>query len=70
MTKTKKYNKAGTSREKKAATKIQSLNKMMEFVSKHVFERMHFYNMAKYHINAEKKDLDLIINEIIEILNQ
>tara|TARA_B100000579_G_C22588164_1_gene736760 strand:- start:27 stop:809 length:783 start_codon:yes stop_codon:yes gene_type:complete len=27
MTKTKKYNKAGTSREKKAATKIQSLNR-------------------------------------------
>ncbi|MAU63892.1 MAG: shikimate kinase [Flavobacteriaceae bacterium] len=51
-------------------SKIESLDKMMEFVSKHIFERMHFYNMAKYHINAEKKDLDLIINEIIEILNQ
>ena len=51
-------------------SKIESLDKMTEFVSKHIFERMHFYNMAKYHINAEKKDLDLIINEIIEILNQ
>ena len=51
-------------------SKIQSLDNMMEFVSKHMFERMHYYNMAKYKINTGKKKIDEIINEIIEILNQ
>ncbi len=51
-------------------SKIQSLDKMTEFVSKHMFERMHFYNMAKYKVNAGKKNTEEIINEIIEILNQ
>ncbi|MDG1830610.1 MAG: shikimate kinase [Flavobacteriaceae bacterium] len=51
-------------------SKIESLEHMMEFVSKHIFERMHFYNMAKYKIDAEKKKIEEITNEIIEILNQ
>jgi len=51
-------------------SKIESLEHMMEFVSKHMFERIHFYNMAKYKINAEKKKIEEIIREIIETLNQ
>jgi len=51
-------------------SKIESLNHMMEFVSKHIFERMHFYNMAKYKINVENKKIEEITNEIIEILNR
>ena len=58
-------------REKRPViSKIESLEHMMEFVSKHMFERIHFYNMAKYKINAEKKKIEEIIREIIETLNQ
>ena len=51
-------------------SKIESLDHMIEFVSKHMFERIHFYNMAKYKINAGQKKIEEIISEIIEILNQ
>tara|TARA_B100000953_G_scaffold52163_1_gene40328 strand:+ start:147 stop:695 length:549 start_codon:yes stop_codon:yes gene_type:complete len=57
-------------RNRPIISKIESLEHMMEFVSKHIFERMHFYNMAKYKINAEKKKIEEITKEIIEILNQ
>lgn len=57
-------------RNRPIISKIESLEHMIEFVSKHIFERMHFYNMAKYKINAEKKKIEEITKEIIEILNQ
>ena len=51
-------------------SQFDSLNKINEFVSKHLFERLHFYNMANHKIKAEEKDVEQIGEDIIEIINQ
>lgn len=51
-------------------SQIDSLNSMKEFVSKHLFERIHFYNMANYKINSNNKNISEISKNIIEIINQ
>ena len=51
-------------------SQFDSLNKINEFVAKHLFERLHFYNMANHTIKAEEKDVEQIGEDIIEIINQ
>tara|TARA_B100000780_G_scaffold146632_1_gene102441 strand:- start:1040 stop:1537 length:498 start_codon:yes stop_codon:yes gene_type:complete len=51
-------------------SQFNSLDIIKEFVSKHVFERIHFYNMANYKINALEKGVKEIGQDIIEIINQ
>ena len=51
-------------------SQLKSLKMIKEYVSKHVFERIHFYRMANYTINAQEKKEDEITNSIIEILSQ
>ena len=51
-------------------SQLKSLKMIKEYVSKHVFERIHFYRMANYTINAKEKKEDEITNSIIEILSQ
>ena len=48
---------------------FNSLNSLKVFVSKHIFERSYFYNMANYKINAEEKKIEQIGNDIIEMIN-
>ena len=45
---------------------IQSEKELLEFVSKHSFERIKFYNKAKTKIYADNKDLSEICDEIIK----
>ena len=47
---------------------IKSEKKMIEFVSKHLFEREVFYNKANITIDCYKKDADAICNHIISNL--
>ena len=49
---------------------FNSLKTLKVFVSKHMFERAYFYNMANYKINAEEKKVDQIVNYIIEEINR
>ena len=51
-------------------SQFDSLNKINEFVAKHLFERIHFYNMANHTIKGEEKDVEQIGKDIIEIINQ
>jgi len=51
-------------------SQFDSLNKINEFVAKHLFERINFYNMANHKIKGEEKDVEQIGKEIIEIINQ
>lgn len=51
-------------------SQFDSLNKINEFVAKHLFERLYFYNMANHTIKAEEKDVEQIGKDIIEIINQ
>jgi len=48
---------------------IKSEEKMIEFVSKHLFEREVFYNQASMKIDCYKKNIDTICEEIISALN-
>ena len=48
---------------------IKSEKKMIEFVSKHLFEREFFYNKANVTIDCYKKDIDAICNLIISNLD-
>ena len=48
---------------------IESEDKMIEFVSKHLFEREIYYNKASFKINCEGKDLNAICSSIISALS-
>ena len=48
---------------------ISSVNKLKEFISKHLFERIVFYNQANFIITDSNQGLDNICKEIIEKLN-
>ncbi len=49
-------------------SKFKSEEKLLEFVSKHLFEREYYYSMAKNTINCDDKSIDQISKQIIEIL--
>ena len=51
-------------------SEFKTLNKIEEFVSKHLFERMFFYNKASHIIDSEKWGVKKNVYEIIKILNQ
>ena len=48
---------------------IASENKMLEYVSKHLFERLPFYNKAPFKINSKEKNVSEISIEIIKMIN-
>ena len=49
---------------------LKQKKKMIEFISKHMLERIHYYNMAKHHIAYDLNDkMDACI-KIIKILNK
>ena len=48
---------------------FSSLSQIKEFVSKHIFERTKFYNMAAHKIYAGEKKIEEISNEIITIIS-
>ena len=48
---------------------IKSEKKMIEFVSKHLFEREVFYNQATIKIDCHGNDINTICEEIISVLN-
>jgi len=48
---------------------IKSEKKMIEFVSKHLFEREVFYNQAAIKIDCHGNDVNTICKEIISVLN-
>ena len=49
---------------------VKTEKKMIEFVSKHVMERIHYYNKAKYHIIYDLNDKMDACNKIIDLLNK
>ena len=48
---------------------IQSIEKMNEFVSKHIFERNPFYEKSNYVIESNRNDKELVVKKILKILN-
>ena len=48
---------------------IESEEKMLEFVSKHLFEREIFYNQAAIKIDCHGNDVNTICKKIISVLN-
>ena len=49
-------------------SKFKSEEKLLEFISKHLFEREYYYSMAKNTINCDEKSIDQISKQIIETL--
>jgi len=41
---------------------------LIEFVGKHLFERRQFYVQAKHTVNADKKSIEVLVDEIKELL--
>lgn len=58
-------------KEKSSRPIIQNLNdqELLEFVSKHLFERSYYYNMAKHVINCDGKSIKEIVEECLLLLN-
>lgn len=48
---------------------IQSIEKMNEFVNKHIFERMPFYEKANFVIESNRNDKELVVKKILKILS-
>ena len=48
---------------------INDRNKMIDFVSKHIFERNYYYNQATKVIDCDVKNQDEIVSEILNILS-
>ena len=49
-------------------SQFKSEDKLLEFVSKHLFEREYYYSMAKNTINCDDKSIDQNSKHIIETL--
>tara|TARA_B100000900_G_scaffold399195_1_gene401469 strand:- start:969 stop:1484 length:516 start_codon:yes stop_codon:yes gene_type:complete len=49
-------------------SKFESEEKLLEFISKHLFEREYYFSMAKNKINCDDKSIDQISKQIMEIL--
>ena len=49
---------------------VKTEKKMIEFVSKHMFERINYYKMAKYHVTYDLHDKMDACKKIIGILNK
>jgi shikimate kinase len=49
---------------------IANLNKeeLKEFIAKHLFDRSHYYNQAKYIVAVDEKNTDEIVSEILLLL--
>ena len=70
-----KYSRKNLSKRLFAIKKTRSLisqfkseDKLLEFVSKHLFEREYYYSMATNTINCDDKSIDQISKQIIETL--
>jgi len=50
-------------------SRIDNIESMLEFVSKHMFERSNFYEMAHYKINTVNKGIEQISNQIKSIIH-
>lgn len=48
---------------------INSLSKMNEFVAKHIFERLQYYEKSNFVIESNRNDTNLDVSKIIGILN-
>ncbi len=44
---------------------IETEEEMTEFIGKHLFERIQFYNRAQIHINIDNKSKDEVVEDII-----
>ena len=51
-------------------TKIRTIEKLKEFIAKHIFERSSFYQLSHHIIITNDKSIDQISKEIILIVNQ
>ena len=49
---------------------VKTEKKMIEFVSKHMLERINYYNMAKFHVTYDLNDKMDACKKIIGILNK
>ena len=49
-------------------SKFESKEKLLEFISKHLFEREFYYSMAENTLTCDDKSIDQISDQIIEIL--
>ena len=49
---------------------VRTEKKMIEFVSKHMMERIHYYNKAKYKVVYDLNDKMYACNKIIDLLNK
>ena len=49
---------------------VRTEKKMIEFVSKHMLERINYYNMAKFHVTYDLNDKMDACKKIIGILNK
>ncbi|MBS7333955.1 shikimate kinase [Faecalibacter bovis] len=45
-------------------------DELMEFIAKHLFERNHFYQKAKYTLNIANQNSSEVLNQIMEILKK
>ena len=54
----------------KIVTKIRTIEKLIEFVAKHIFERSSFYQLSHHIIITNDKSIDQISKEIILAVNQ
>ena len=49
-------------------SQFKTKEKLLEFISKHLFERELYYSMAKNTINCDDKSIDQVCNQIIKTL--
>mgnify|MGYP001186788187 CR=1 FL=1 len=49
---------------------IDSVNNMKEFIAKHIFERIPFYEKSNFVIESNRDNGKLVIDKIIEIIKQ
>ncbi len=58
------YNRLLSEKENRPLVTRIAEDELQEFIAKHLFERSYFYEMAKYKIKTDDKNLEETINEI------
>ncbi len=62
------YSRLKNERKKRPLIASLNLENLKEFIAKHLFERNPYYNQAKYSIQTDNKEIDIIVEEILDNL--
>jgi shikimate kinase len=62
------FNRLAHNKSKRPIVANKTKDELQEFIAKHLFDRIYYYNQAEYKISVDNKSIDETVSDILEIL--